>query len=190
MQWNSRQSTVSFDQWNRIFVCKQHSARCLNPEKIKTMSQIYRRFIVHIILKHTCCKHILFINNGRYITHIRYLHIHNCRDHLVKFKPEEYTSRSKANITHANRRKSRTDARLTEYMSWKTWRNMNCTKRRNSYIYGRPTSYLCRICARNKTRDNWWNTYTGVRSTTHMSQKWAWNMTLQTKFLYLGLTTS
>ena len=30
-----------------------------------------------------------------YIILIRYLHIHNCQDHLLKFKPEQYTSQLK-----------------------------------------------------------------------------------------------
>jgi len=31
----------------------------------------------------------------RYVTQMKYLHIHNCRDHLLKFKPEQYTSQLK-----------------------------------------------------------------------------------------------
>ena len=30
-----------------------------------------------------------------YVTQIKYLHIHNCRDHLLKFKTEQYTSQLK-----------------------------------------------------------------------------------------------
>ena len=31
----------------------------------------------------------------RYVTQMKYLHIHNCRDHLLKFKPEQYTCQLK-----------------------------------------------------------------------------------------------
>jgi len=37
----------------------------------------------------------LHIYKKRYIPQIRYLQIHNCRDHLLKFKPEQYSSQLK-----------------------------------------------------------------------------------------------
>jgi len=45
MQGNTLQSTGSLDKWNITFVSKQHSARCLNSEKVNTVSQSYHRFI-------------------------------------------------------------------------------------------------------------------------------------------------
>jgi len=39
---------------------------------------------------------------------------------------------------------------------------------KNSYKYGRPTSYMCRICARNMTPANWRNSWKGVRSITRV----------------------
>jgi hypothetical protein len=52
------------NQWGSTFVCKQHSARCLNPQYVNTISHSYHRLMKHITVTHTCCIHIPDTTDG------------------------------------------------------------------------------------------------------------------------------
>ena len=71
---------------------------------------------------------------------------------------------------------SKYDARELNDTEMNMVSNTTRAKRRDSSIYARPLSSLCRICARKMTWANYRNSFIGARSTAYLCWIWSHNM--------------